>query len=143
MAPSLKDITGLTRLLAEALGILDSLCYSEVSHGELPMLENHIEVDIEAAGLNFEDVAVTMGIVPENGYLLGLEGSGVLCRAGIGASKFRIGDRIAFLENGTFANRIQCPVKRAHHIPYNMGFKDAGTIPLLYLTSMCSLIDIG
>lgn len=140
---SLKDIAGLTMLRAEKLGTLDSLCYSEVSHEELPVLENHIEVDIKAAGLNFKDVAVTMGIVPENEHLLGLEGSGVVRRVGKGASKFRIGDRVAILKNGTFANKIQCPVERAHHIPSNMSFKDAATIPLVYLTCMYSLIDIG
>ena len=114
-----------------------------MSHGELPVLENHIEVDVIAAGLNFKDVAVTMGIVPENEHLLGLEGSGVVRRIGKGASKFRVGDRVAVLKNGTFANKIQCPVERAHHIPSNLSFKDAATIPLVYLTSMYSLIDIG
>ena len=140
---SLKDVAGLAMLRAERLGTLDSLCYSEMSHGELPVLENHIEVDIIAAGLNFKDVAVTMDIVHENEHLLGLEGSGVVRRIGKGASKFRVGDRVAVLKNGTFANKIQCPVERAHHIPSNLSFKDAATIPLVYLTSLYSLIDIG
>lgn len=143
VARSLKDIAGFAMLRAENLGTLDSLCYSEVSHEEVSVLEHHIEVDIKAAGLNFKDVAVTMGIVPENEYLLGLEGSGVVRRVGKGVSKFRVGDRIAFLKNGTFANKIQCPVERAHHIPSCMSFKDAATIPLVYLTCMYSLMDIG
>ncbi|MCJ1384548.1 hypothetical protein MMC17_007665 [Xylographa soralifera] len=125
------------------LGTLDSLYYSEMSNGELPILENHIEVDIKAAGLNFKDVAVAMGIVPENEHLLGLEGSGVVRRVGKGAGKFRVGERVAVLKNGTFANRIQCPVGRAHHIPIDMSFRDAATIPLVYLTSMYSLFDVG
>ena len=141
---SLPDIDGVAMLRAERLGTLDSLCYTEVSSKELHVLENHIEVDIKAAGLNFKDVAVTMGIVPENEHLLGLEGSGIVRRVGKGAGgRFRIGDRVAILKNGTFANRIQCPVNRAHHIPSDMSFKDAATIPLVYLTSMYSLFDIG
>ncbi len=140
---SLRDIAGLAMLRAESLGTLDSLCYSEISHEELPVLENHVEIDIQAAGLNFKDVAVTMGIVPENEHLLGLEGSGVVSRVGKGSSKFRVGDRVAILKNGTFANKIQCPVERAHHIPSNMSFNDAATIPLVYLTCMYSLVDIG
>ena len=139
---SLKDIAGLAMLRAERLGTLDSLCYSEMAHGELPVLENHIEVDIIAAGLNFKDVAVTIGIVPENEHLLGLERSGVVRRVGKGATKFRVRDRVAVLRNGIFANEIQCLVKRAHHIPPNLSFKDADTILLAYLTSIYSLIDI-
>ena len=140
---SLQDIEGVAMLRAERLGTFDSLYYSEMSNEELPILENHIEVDIKAAGLNFKDIAVTMGIVPENEHLLGLEGSGIVRRIGKGAGKFRVGDRVAVLKNGTFANRIQCPVGRAHHIPTDMSFTDAATIPLVYLTSMYSLFDIG
>lgn len=140
---SLKGINGLAMLRAERLGTLDSLCYSEISHEEGPVLENYVEVDIKAAGLNFKDVAVTMGIVPENEHLLGLEGSGVVRRIGKGASRFRVGDRVAFLKNGTFANKIQCPVERTHHIPSNISFEEAATIPLVYLTCMYSLIDVG
>ena len=141
---SLQDIEGVAMLRAERLGTLDSLCYSEMSAEELPVLENHIEVDIKAAGLNFKDIAVAMGIVPENEHLLGLEGSGIVRRVGKGAGKtFRVGDRVAIIKNGTFANRIQCPIERAHHIPPRMSFEDAATIPLVYLTCMYSLFDIG
>jgi len=140
---SLQEIDGVARLRAERLGTLDSLCYSEISTEELPVLDNHIEIDIKAAGLNFKDLAVTMGIVPENEYLLGLEGSGVVRRVGKAAGRFRVGDRVAVLKNGTFANRIQCPIERAHHIPPGMSFEDAATIPLVYLTSMYSLFDVG
>lgn len=129
MARSLKDIAGLAMLRAERLGILDSLCYSKISHGELSVLENHIEVDIIAASLNFKDVAVTINIIPENEHLLGLEGSGVIRRIGKRAFKFRDGDRVAVLKNETFANKLQCSVERAHHIPSNLNFKDAATIP--------------
>ncbi|PVH94488.1 hypothetical protein DM02DRAFT_539359, partial [Periconia macrospinosa] len=56
---------------------------------------------------------------------------------------FRVGDRVALLKNGTFANRMQCPIERAHHIPETMSFVEAATIPLVYLTLMYSLFDIG
>lgn len=139
----LRDIEGIAKLQTERIGTLDSLCYSQQSVEDEPMLDYHIEIDIKAAGLNFKDVAVTMGIVPENEHLLGLEGAGIVRRVGKGASNFRVGDRVAILKNGTFANRIQCPVERAHHIPDTMSFVDAATLPLVYLTSMYSLFDIG
>ena len=140
---SLRSTECMVRLQAERLASLDSLCFSEISSGESLVPDGHIEVDIKAAGLNFKDVAVTMGIVSENEHLLGLEGSGIVRRVGKGASRFCIGDRVAILKNGTFANRIQCPIERAHHIPSHMSFKDAATISLVYLTSMYSLFDVG
>lgn len=139
----LREIEGIAKLQTERIGTLDSLFYSQQSIEDEPMLDFHIEVDIKAAGLNFKDVAVTMGIVPENEHLLGLEGAGVVRRVGKGSTGFSVGDRVAILKNGTFANRIQCPIERAHRIPETMSFVDAATIPLVYLTSLYSLFDIG
>lgn len=140
---SLHDVSTVAMIRAERLGTLEALCYSEMSAEEVPVEHGMIEVEIYAAGLNFKDVAVTMGIVPENEHLLGLEGAGIVRRVGKGADRFKIGDRVAVLRNGTFANRIQCPIERAHHIPDSLSFEDASTIPLVYLTSVYSLFDVG
>lgn len=82
-----------------------------------------------------------MGIVPENEHLLGLEGAGIVRRVGKGAEKFKVGDRVAVLRNGTFANRIQVPIERTHILPDSLSFEDASTIPLVYLTSIYSLFN--
>ena len=66
---------------------------------------------------------MTMGIVPENEYILGHEGAGVVRRVGESVSDYRVGDRVAVLKTGTFANRIQSPVERVHHIPSSMSFE--------------------
>lgn len=142
---SLHDIDAVAMLRAERKGTLDALCYSEMSTGALPLEKNNVEVEIYAAGLNFKDVAVTMGIVPENEYLLGIEGAGIVRRVGDSddAQQYKIGDRVAVLKNGTFANRIQVPVQRVHRIPDSLSFEDAATIPTVYLTSIYSLFNMG
>ena len=65
---------------------------------------------------------MTMGIVPENQYLLGLEGAGTVRRVGKGAD-YKVGERVAVLRNGTFANRIQVPTERTHRIPNSLSFE--------------------
>ncbi|TGO56821.1 hypothetical protein BOTNAR_0215g00160 [Botryotinia narcissicola] len=140
---SLQDIETVAMLRAERLGSLESLCYSEMSETVLPVAAGNVEVEIVAAGLNFKDVAVTMGIVPENEYLLGLEASGIIRRIGLGVEKYKPGDRVCILKNGTFSNRVQVPIERVHRIPNSMSFEDAATIPLVYLTSIYSLFNIG
>lgn len=79
------------RLQCKRLGTIDSLCYSEVDSAELPLPAGCVEVEIAAAGLNFKDIAITMGIIPENQHLLGLEGAGVIRRVGASASQFTVG----------------------------------------------------
>lgn len=90
-----------------------------------------------------QDVAVTMGIVPENEHLLGLEGAGVVRRVAGDVTKFKPGDRVVIFVKGTFANRVQVSTERTHRIPDSMSFIDASTIPAVYLTSMYSLFDLA
>ncbi len=140
---SLHDLNTVAMLRAERLGTLDALQYSEITVAEAPVKDNNVEVEIYAAGLNFKDVAVTMGIVPENEHLLGLEGAGVVRRIGKRAGSYKVGDRVAVIRNGTFANRIQVPTERTHLIPDSLTFEEAATIPLVYLTSLYSLSHVG
>lgn len=89
--------------------------------------------------LHIQDVATTMGIVPENEWMIGCECAGVVKRMGVGVSKFQVGDRVAVMRSGTFINRIQAPVERVQAIPSWMSFEEASTIPLVYMTAIYSL----
>ncbi|KAK3903543.1 putative polyketide synthase protein [Staphylotrichum tortipilum] len=130
-------------LRAERMGTFQGLVWAETSTHEIPVAAGKVEVEVAAAGVNFKDVAVTMGIIPENEYTLGYEGSGVVKRLGPGVTKFREGDRVCFLCNGSYANRLQVPVGRAHVIPEWMTFEEAATIPSVFLASIYSLLDIA
>ncbi|TGO18312.1 hypothetical protein BPAE_0387g00010 [Botrytis paeoniae] len=140
---SLGDSEPIASLRAERLGCLDALRYVENSVIKLPVLDGNVEVSIVAAGLNFKDVIVSQGIFPENEHLLGLEGAGIITSVGKGAEKFKVGDRVAMLARPTFVNKVQCPIERMHLMPPWLSFEDAATIPLVYLTSIYSLFDIG
>ncbi|KAK8175661.1 putative PKS-like enzyme [Phyllosticta citrichinensis] len=116
-----------------------SLCYTEVNDKELPLDDNMVEVELEAAGLNFKDLAVTMGIVPENEFLLGLEGTGRIRRPGTTA--YAVGDRVLVFAKGTFANRIITTNERVYSIPESLSFEEAATLASVYLVSLYSLYD--
>jgi threonine dehydrogenase-like Zn-dependent dehydrogenase len=70
-----------------------------------------------------KDVAVTMGIVPENEHLLGLEGAGIVRRVAKDVTRYKPGDRVVVFEKGTFANRIQVTTERTHHILDDLAFE--------------------
>lgn len=130
-------------LRAERMGTFDALTWAETSAGPVPVEEGRIEVEVVAAGVNFKDVAVTMGIVPENEHTLGYEASGVVRRLGPGVTNFNVGDRVCFLNNGSYANRLQVPSQRAHVFPDSMSFEEAATIPSVYLASIYSLYHLA
>ncbi|KAB8201907.1 hypothetical protein BDV34DRAFT_228866 [Aspergillus parasiticus] len=132
----------ITRLVAEDIGTLEGLRFVQTPDDTLP--DNHVEIEIQAAGLNFKDVAVTMGIVPENEHLLGLEGSGIIRRVGSNIDDQSIvGTSVVFMEKGAFANRIQVPLDFTHPIPKTMSFSEAATIPVAFCTALYSLFDMA
>jgi NADPH:quinone reductase-like Zn-dependent oxidoreductase len=85
-----------------------------------------------------------MGIVPENEHTIGCECAGVVRRIAPGLkTTLKVGDRVVAMRSGTYVNRVQCPHERVHPIPDSMGFKDAATIPLVYLTAIYALYHLG
>ena len=143
VAKGLRATESPVQLQAKKIGSLESLTWSETSVGPVPIQPGMIEVEVMAVGVNFKDVAITMGIVPENEYLLGCECAGVVKQVAPGVTKFKIGDRVAANWMGCYANRLQCPPERAHIIPSWMSFEDASTIPVVYLTALYSLYHLG
>jgi acyl transferase domain-containing protein len=144
--PCIMDLHGCencVRFKCERLGNIDSLQYGEVSAAPVPVKDNCVEVEIFAAGLNFKDVAVTMGIVPENEHLLGLEGAGTITRLGKDVHSLCVGQRVVVFEKGTFANRIQATTERVFPLPASMTFEEAATLPAVYLTSIYSLFYLA
>ncbi|KAL2881421.1 hypothetical protein SGCOL_002986 [Colletotrichum sp. CLE4] len=131
------------RLRAERLGNVDAIHYGELSADSLPLRDGHIEVELYAAGMNYKDVVVTMGIVPGNEHTLGGEGSGIVTRVARDVTSFEPGQRVVVFDKGTFANRIQTTPGRAHRIPDWMSFEEASTLSAVYLTSIYSLFDMA
>ncbi|KAI1145653.1 reducing type I polyketide synthase [Nemania diffusa] len=134
---------GTIKLRTERVGNLDSLVYSEISAQPPPLPDDWVEVDVIASGVNFKDAASTIGLVPEDEYLLGGEGSGVIARIGSGVDDFHIGQRVNFLKRGSFGNRVQTSRKRVHAIPDQMTFEEAATMPVVFATSIYALIHIA
>lgn len=150
--PVVKDLhatNAVVQLRVERLGTFQSLTWAETeavrSEEQAPpaLPEGHVEVEVEASGVNFKDVAITMGIVPDNEYTLGLECSGTVKRLGPGVDKFKLGDRVCMLKSGSYANRVRTHVDRCHIIPDTMTFEEAATLPTVYLTSLYSLFHMA
>ncbi|KAK3328393.1 hypothetical protein B0T19DRAFT_357739 [Cercophora scortea] len=131
------------RLQADKKGSLESLVWSETAVGEVPVELGKVDIQVQAMGVNFKDVATTMGIVPENEHMIGCECAGYIRRVGPGVTGFKVGDRVVAQTDGTYVNHLQVVTDRVHAIPDSMSFEDAATIPLVYLTAIYSLYHLG
>ncbi|RDA88311.1 hypothetical protein CP532_6585, partial [Ophiocordyceps camponoti-leonardi (nom. inval.)] len=140
----LHEADGTIRMIADRVGSLDSLIYAQIDPEPLPLADNTVEVELFASALNFKDVAVAMGIVPENELLLGGEGAGTIRRVGANLNaRFDVGQRVLVFQKGAFANRIIATTERTTAIPDWLSYEDAATLPSVYLTALHSLYDLA
>ncbi|KAI0114052.1 hypothetical protein GGR51DRAFT_546724 [Nemania sp. FL0031] len=132
------------QLRAERLGTFEGLVWCATETEEvLDISAGNVEVEVVAVGVNFKDVAIIMGIVPDDEYNLGVECAGIVRRLGPGVSKFKVGDRVCMLKFGTYANRVRVSVDRCHTVPSWMTFEEAATIPSVYLCSLYAMYHLG
>ncbi|TVY51056.1 Fumagillin dodecapentaenoate synthase [Lachnellula cervina] len=131
------------RLRTERLGNIDSIHYGEISPVPLVLGRGCLEVELFAAGMNYKDVVVSMGIVPGNEHTLGGEGAGIVTRVSPEIDNFKVGQRVVVFDKGTFANRVQTTPGRCYALPDDMSFEQASTLSAVYLTSIYGLFDLA
>lgn len=124
-------------------GLLDTLSFSDDPDAALDLPPDSLEVEPRAFGVNFRDVMVAMGQV--RGEAMGFECSGIVSQVGAGAASrgFRTGDRVAVLLRGHYSNRVRLHWTSAVHMPPNMSFEVAATIPMSFTTAYISLHDMA
>ncbi len=113
-----------------------------------PLAAGQVRVAVRAAGVNFRDVVLALGMVAgRDGGAgrdeLGGEGAGVVLAVADDVPDLRPGDRVMGLLPGSFG-----PVAVADHrmlalIPDGWSFVDAATLPIAYLTAAYGLRDLG
>jgi len=116
--------------------------------------KNEVQIKVAYAGVNPIDCKIAEGLVqarmPSDFPLtLGWECSGVVSMVGSDVKKFKVGDHVFVLvwreiiKDGTFAEFICFDADKVALMPKNIGFKEAGVIPLTGLTAWQSLVDFG
>jgi NADPH:quinone reductase-like Zn-dependent oxidoreductase len=85
-----------------------------------------------------------MGIIPPAKSLkFGYEAAGVVRRVGSNVTKLRPGDRTVFVGEDTFSTVVRVPELLAQKLPDDISFVDASAIPIVFLTAVYGLIDLG
>ena len=118
---------------------------------ELPSLgPDDVEIEVAAAGLNFRDVMVTLGLLPALAYErsalgreVGMEGSGIVRRVGSGVRHCGAGDEVAFIKGGCIANRVVVDRHLVFAKPGRLSMEEAASVLSVYVTAYYSLIHLA
>ena len=86
MPPALETPAGDVpwRLAVGGAGTLDDLVLLDHSDVQQPLQPGQVRVAVRAAGVNFRDVLVALGMYPDQAAVLGGEGAGVVLEVGAG-----------------------------------------------------------
>ncbi|KAL6362754.1 hypothetical protein LRP88_04058 [Fusarium phalaenopsidis] len=117
-----------------------------VQRPEIKLTGDEVAVEVRAAGMNFKDILISMGIVDGNvddGNGLGCECAGVVTQVGPDAP-FHIGDRVAIIGGDSYSTVLKTTSTLCARIPDNLSFEDAATMPCTVLIqSACGGIGIA
>ncbi len=128
-------------------GKLDSLTWRPATRSAPGTGE--IEIEVEAAALNFKDVLKAMGLLSstalERTYLgtgLGMEAAGRVVRVGAGVSGFRVGDSVHAYVGGALRTHVTVDTRFATQRAAGHGPAEASSY-FVFATAWYSLVEAG
>lgn len=107
--------------------------------------EHMVIVDVRTAGVSFPDLLLTKGeyqIKPEPPFTLGSEGAGRIAYAPEG-SGFAVGDRVAFLTLGAYAEQVAAAPMMVFPLPDEVDYEAGAALIINYHTALFALRDRG
>jgi acyl transferase domain-containing protein/NADPH:quinone reductase-like Zn-dependent oxidoreductase/acyl carrier protein len=112
--------------------------------GLRPMEPSRIEADevrlrVLAAGLNFRDVLLALGMYPGGGIPLGAECAGIVTEVGAEVSEFAVGDTVFGYVPGSLASEATAPAAFVAKVPRRLGIEEAAGLPVAFLTAYYGL----
>ncbi len=128
------------RLAPDAGGALEELRTEPVSPRRLEAGE--VRVTVEAAGLNFRDVLVGMGML-EEGSLLGREMGGRIVEAAPDVGRVAAGDRVVGLGFGTFGPEVVTKAELVAPVPPDTPSSVLASTPLVFTTAALAFEAAG
>ncbi|MEU6957277.1 SDR family NAD(P)-dependent oxidoreductase [Streptomyces sp. NPDC045714] len=105
-----------------------------------PLAPGEVRVRMAAAGLNFRDVVVSLGMVPGLEGV-GVEGAGVVAETGPGVTRLAVGDRVMGLLPEAMAPLAVADARTLVRVPDGWSLRRAASVPVAFLTAELGLVE--
>ncbi|MDI1443200.1 type I polyketide synthase [Polyangium sp. 6x1] len=136
------------RLESREPGVLDRLCLRPMDRR--PPGPGEVEIEVEAAGLNFLDVLLALGALPddvagnrERGPRLGVECAGRIVALGDGVLDLALGQEVIALSSSAMATHVTAKRLLVAPKPASLGWEEAAAMPVVALTAYYSLAHVA
>ncbi|MFF2412804.1 acyltransferase domain-containing protein, partial [Streptomyces sp. NPDC058092] len=129
------------RLGVARKGSLEGLALMS-SDSDRPLGVHEVRVGVRAAGLNFRDVLIALGLYPGEAPL-GSEAAGVVLEVGSGVTDLAPGDRVLGLVLDAFGPVAIADRRMIVPMPEGFTFAQGAALPVVYLTAYYGLVDLA
>ncbi|MEX2374905.1 MAG: MDR/SDR family oxidoreductase, partial [Dehalococcoidia bacterium] len=130
------------RLDIERKGALENLSLVPNPDAARPLEQGEVRVEVRAAGLNFRDVLIALGVYPEQATI-GAEGAGIVLEVGAGVTDLSPGDHVMGLMAGAFGPVAVTDQRMVVEMPGKWSFAEAASVPIVFLTAYYALVDLA
>ncbi|MBL1101988.1 SDR family NAD(P)-dependent oxidoreductase, partial [Streptomyces coffeae] len=107
-----------------------------------PLAADEVRIGVRAAGVNFRDVLIALGVYPDD-VPLGAEAAGVVLEAGSDVTDVAPGDRVFGIVMESFGPVAVAPRALVAPMPDEWSFTQAASVPVAYATAYYGLVDLA
>ncbi|MGW3233843.1 beta-ketoacyl synthase N-terminal-like domain-containing protein, partial [Kitasatospora sp. NPDC001095] len=129
------------RLRSLGTGTLDGLAATACP--QEPLGPGQVRIAVRAAGVNFRDVLIALGMYPGDEALIGGEAAGVVTEVAPDVTRFAPGDRVFGLFPGAIATFADTDHRMVARMPDGWTFAEAAVLPVVFLTAYYGLRDLA
>jgi NADPH:quinone reductase-like Zn-dependent oxidoreductase/nucleoside-diphosphate-sugar epimerase len=130
------------RLDTTGAGTLENLAFIPAPQVTGPLAEGQVRVAVRAAGMNFRDVLIGLGMYPGTA-VMGSEIAGIVTATGPGVSGLSAGDRVLGATAGGFGPHAVTDARLLVPLPAGWSFAQAAAVPVAYLTAWYALTELA
>ncbi|RKN11893.1 type I polyketide synthase [Streptomyces radicis] len=130
------------RVDVTAVGTLDNLAAVPSPAAGDELAPGRVRVAVGAAGLNFRDVVIGLGMFPGEAEM-GVEGAGTVVEVGPGVTRFAVGDRVMGMIPGAMGPMAVADARTLVPLPDGWTFERGAAVPVIFLTAWMGLVELG
>ncbi|WAL99213.1 type I polyketide synthase [Streptomyces sp. Je 1-369] len=123
-------------------GSLDDLAAVACPEVLEPLASGQVRLSVHAAGINFRDVLVALGMVPAYGAMGG-EGAGVVTEVGPGVTHLSVGDRVMGVFEGAYGPVAIADARMVAPVPRGWDMREVAGMPAAFLTAWYGLVELA
>ncbi|MEU9394173.1 type I polyketide synthase [Streptomyces sp. NPDC048324] len=137
--------SGAHRLGIPRKGTLENLTWVPCPEVEAPLTSGQVRVAVHAAGLNFRDVTIALGLVERTAIDAGIgsEGAGIVLEVADDVTALAPGDRVTGIFSGAFGRVATADHRLLMPVPDDWSYVEAASVPGAFLTAYYALFHVA